>query len=389
MLVSLHFKTMLFMSGLLAAALSILLYVIHQRTPMLKGLKHWVYANILICLAIITFIQKGIAVETRALIGGLLMVSGLAMYLISIRIFELYPLKPKSIQNSLTAFVMINVLVTFISDNEYYSVIFNTVLCIGFSLFCASFLLKDSRHKRDSEYRFTGICFILFAGLTLLRLQQFALDSMSPVDHITNWDLNEITFLLCMLCLLAVNFGFIAMVNERMVELLEHASRHDWLTNTLTRGNLEKSAEAQTLKTIKLRQPQAMLLLDLDKFKSINDAYGHLCGDAVLQTFADLIKDNAREIDLVGRYGGEEFCIIMPNTTEAEALILAERIRHKFESTSIAFNDEAIRCTVSIGVCDSSGIDANFNTMFSAADESLYAAKNSGRNKTVAYSSLP
>lgn len=388
MFAALDFKTMLFMSGVLAVALSLLLLAIHKRDDMLKGLKHSVYANFLISFSIITFIQSGISVELRALIGGLFIVYGLAMYLISIRIFELDALNARWINNALIVVVFINLFITFLSKNEYVSIIFNTLLCAVISLLCAHYLLKRSRHKHYSEYRFTGICFIIFAGLTLFRLYILAANNIQPVEHLTQWNLNKITFLLCMLSLLAINFGFIAMVNERMAELLEHAAGHDWLTNTLTRGHLEKSAEAQTLKTIKLKQSQAMLLMDLDNFKSINDTYGHLFGDEVIQAFADLIKKNAREIDLIGRYGGEEFCIIMPNATEAEALILAERIRHKFESSPIIFNDEKINCTVSIGLCDSSSIKANFNTMFSAADKSLYAAKNAGRNKIVAYSSL-
>lgn len=388
MFAALDFKTMLFMSGLLAVALSLLLLVIHRRDNMLKGLKYWVYANFLISFSIITFIQTGISVEVRALIGGLFIVYGLAMYLISIRIFELNPLSPQLIRNALIALVIINLLITFFFKNEYISIIFNTTLCVAISAVCAHYLLKRSHHKHYSEYKFTGICFIIFAGLTFFRLYILSTNNIEPVEHLTQWGLNKITFLLCMLSLLAINFGFIAMLNERMAELLEHSAGHDWLTNTLTRGHLEKSAEAQTLKTIKLKQSQAMLLMDLDNFKSINDTYGHLFGDKVIQAFADLIKDNAREIDLIGRYGGEEFCILMPNATETEALILAERIRQKFESSPINLNDEKINCTVSIGICDSNSIKAQFSTMFSAADESLYAAKNAGRNTIVAYSSL-
>ncbi len=388
MLATLDFKTMLFMSGVLAVALSLLLLVIHQRDNMLKGLKHWVYANILLSFSIITFIQSGISVDVRALIGSLFFVYGLTMYLISIRIFELEPLKIQSIQNALIAIVIINLLITFFLKNAYISILFNTSLCIAISVLCAHYLLKRSRHKHYREYIFTGICFVIFAGLTFFRLYILAANNIQPVEHLTQWNLNKITFLLCMLSLLAINFGFIAMVNEKMAELLEHAAGRDWLTNTLTRGHLEKSAEAQTLKTIKLKQSQAMLLMDLDRFKLINDTYGHLFGDKVLQIIADLIKDNAREIDLIGRYGGEEFCIIMPNASEAEAFILAERIRRKFESSPIMFNGQPISCTVSIGLCDSNSIHAHFNTMFSAADKSLYAAKNAGRNKIVAYSSL-
>lgn len=95
----------------------------------------------------------------------------------------------------------------------------------------------------------------------------------------------------------------------------------------------------------------------------------------MIQTFARLAQDNMRDEDLLGRYGGEEFCIIMPNSTETEALILAERIRQKFAEMTMMFDGQPIKCTVSAGVCDSSHLGHEFKRMFSGADESLYAAK--------------
>lgn len=388
MFAALEFKTMLFMSGLLAVALSILLLAIHQRSAMLKGLKYWVYANLLISFAIISFIQQDYSLETRAFLGGLLMVSGLFMYLVSIRIFELHPLNLKLIKRAMAALVFSNLLISLFSNNVYVSVVFNTALCMLLSLASAIYLLHYSRYKHHGEHQFTGLCFIVFTGFTSYRFYVLALDSVNPVEHLTAWNLNELTFLACMLSVLAINFGFIAMVNEKLVELLEQSTKLDWLTGILNRKNLEKNAEIMAAQTLKFKQSHAMLLMDLDKFKSINDTYGHLFGDQVIQVFADLIKDNVREIDLIGRYGGEEFCVLMPNSTESEALILAERIRQKYEATPILYNGEAFKFTVSIGVCDSNKAGMYFKNMFSAADQSLYVAKSSGRNQVAIFSRL-
>ena len=388
MFAALEFKTMLFMSGLLAVALSLLLLAIHQHAAILKGLKHWVCANFLIGISVIIFIQSDIALEVRALVGGLLMVSGLAMYYVAIRIFELYPIKLQWLQKALGFLVVSNLLISFYSSNEYVSVVFNTTTCAVITLICAIYLLKYSRHKHNGQNQFTGICFLAFTGLTIYRLYILASDTVEPVEALTSWNLNELTFLACMLSVLAINFGFIAMVNQRLAELLEYSAAHDWLTGTMNRKKLEQSADAMNAKMAKSKRPQAMLLMDLDKFKSINDTYGHLFGDTVIKAFSEVVKDNAREVDLIGRYGGEEFCVLMPDSSEAEALILAERIRRKFEATPIIFNNREIKCTVSIGACDSSTVDGSFKNMFSAADQSLYAAKNSGRNKVVAYSRL-
>ncbi len=191
-----------------------------------------------------------------------------------------------------------------------------------------------------------------------------------------------------MVSVLAINFGFILMVNEKLTALLAHTAGHDWLTGLMNRGNLEQVAERLTLKAEKSKRMQAMLLMDLDYFKDINDTFGHLLGDEVIKTFARLAKNNMREIDVLGRYGGEEFCALMPNTNEQEALLVAERIRCFFEDTTIMSGEGPVKCTVSIGVCDSKMVGKDFKSMFSAADQALYAAKKSGRNKVILYSSL-
>ncbi len=384
----LEFRTMLFMAGLLAVALSILLLTINSRAAMLNGLKEWVYANLLIGGAIITFTQVLVPLNIRAFIGGFLVVSGLGLYFISIRIFDQRPIARQYIQSAFIVFILIKILIAALSKNEYASVVFNTAICMILTAVTALYLLIYSNQKRSPEYRFTGAFFVIFTGITLWRFYVLSGDTVSPVTHLTEWTLNEVTFLGCMLSVLAINFGFIAMVNARLAELLAYTAGHDWLTGVMNRGNLEKGAELLTLKTIKSKQTQAMLLMDLDEFKTINDTYGHLFGDEVIQMFAQLAKNNMRDIDLLGRYGGEEFCILMPNASEKEALMLAERIRQKYENMPILLNGQSVKCTVSAGVCDSSQLGSDFKSMFSAADKALYAAKKSGRNKVVLYSSL-
>lgn len=388
MFADLEFRTMLFMAGLLAVALSVLLLTINYRTVVLNGLKEWVCANLLIGGAIITFTQIAVPLDIRAFIGGLLIVSGLGLYFISIRIFDQRPIARQYIQYSLIVFMLIKILFAAFAKNEYASVVFNTAICIILTAASALYLLKYSSQKRSSEYRFTGTFFVIFTGFTLWRFYILCADTASPIMHLTEWTLNEVTFLGCMLSVLAINFGFIAMVNARLAELLAYTAGHDWLTGLMNRGNLEKGAELLTLKTMKSKQTQAMLLMDLDHFKEINDTYGHQFGDKVIKTFAKLAKDNMRDIDLLGRYGGEEFCILMPNASEKEALMLAERIRKKYETMPIILNGQSVKCTVSAGVCDSSQVGSDFKNMFSVADKALYAAKKAGRNKVVLYSSL-
>ena len=384
---SLDYRTMLFMSGLLAVALSVLLVTINVRIATLHGLLYWVCANLLIGVAVIIFIFDIIPLNIRAFVGGLCIVFGLALYSVAIIVFDRLQIASDIIKKLVFAIVIINIAIILFSSNEYISIVFNTALCIVLSITSAVLLIKSHKaQKKSIEHRITGVLFIVFAALTLYRLSIVSLDQVSPVKHLTEWTQNEITFLACMLSVLAINFGFIAMLNVRLSEQLLHAAGHDWLTGVMNRGRLEQASELMRASSNRLRQPQSMLLMDLDGFKAINDTYGHLAGDKVIKIFAELVTGTIRGIDILGRYGGEEFCVLMPNTNEIEASTLAERIREKYETTPIFLDGERIRCTVSIGVCDSSYVGNDFNNMFEAADKALYTAKNAGRNKVIIFS---
>lgn len=386
---TLDYRTMLFMSGLVAVALSALLLTIYARLATFHGLgiTYWVSANLLIGLSIIIFIVDIVPLNIRALIGGLCIVVGLALYFVAIKAFEQFQLAPVIVKKILAVFILINTAVTIFSRNEYASILLNTLLCVVISIVTALFLLK----KRDSqkkliEHQFTALFFVIFACLTFYRLLVFSSNQINPLQHLSQWGQNETTFLACMLSILAINFGFIAMVNVRVSEQLAHTAGHDWLTGVMNRGRLEQMAEVIKTNSIRYGQTQAMLLMDLDGFKTINDTYGHLFGDKVIKAFAALVSDSIRGVDALGRYGGEEFCIIMPNTNEAAAYVLAERIRQKYATTPIFVDNIELTFTVSIGVSDSSQVGNDFKDMFEAADKALYSAKNAGKNKTVAHS---
>ena len=131
--------------------------------------------------------------------------------------------------------------------------------------------------------------------------------------------------------------------------------------------------------------PLTLMLVDLDHFKQVNDKYGHDCGDQVLAEFARVLFDNAREIDIVGRYGGEEFLMILPNTDAIRAAVVAERVRKATEEHVYRHKEFLVRITVSIGLA-SIPANAALRTeadLLRAADEALYRAKRTTRNKVI------
>ena len=131
-------------------------------------------------------------------------------------------------------------------------------------------------------------------------------------------------------------------------------------------------------------QPCAVLLLDIDFFKRVNDNFGHLTGDAVLQAVASGLQSQVRSLDVVGRVGGEEFLIVLPNTTLVDALTLADRIRQFVENMPIDFANMVHHVTLSIGVSLLCYEDADVSQVCDRADRALYEAKTSGRNQVCA-----
>ena len=165
-------------------------------------------------------------------------------------------------------------------------------------------------------------------------------------------------------------------ITDGLTELFNHRHVHQ-----LLRDEFERSGRSG--------EPVAVAMLDLDRFKSINDTYGHPTGDVILYETARILRDTAREIDMVGRYGGEEFIAILPNTDEEEAGRFAERVRAAVEAH--VYRDEAneIRMTVSAGVASFPAPETDSpEALLKRADEALYEAKESGRNRVVRASQM-
>jgi two-component system cell cycle response regulator len=169
-------------------------------------------------------------------------------------------------------------------------------------------------------------------------------------------------------------------INDQLVRI----ARTDALTGIDNRRCLEERLDETLEHSLRLNEPFACVMCDLDMFKSVNDTHGHQAGDEVLRQFAQILRDHAREIDWVGRYGGEEFMLILPGATQDAAVAFAERMRKAVEGRTFAFAGTAIRRTVSCGVAGwpHPGI-RDAEALVRAADHALYVAKAGGRNRVI------
>lgn len=166
-------------------------------------------------------------------------------------------------------------------------------------------------------------------------------------------------------------------------EVLEKWAHRDALTGLLNRREFEAQADLALMRARRDGSGLAALMFDLDHFKKINDRYGHPIGDAAIRTMSDILRSSLRETDLVARVGGEEFMVLMPNSSALDAAEVAEKIRLRVLNTPIPVEHELpLIITVSAGVAEiSAGHSASFEALYSATDQALYAAKHRGRNR--------
>jgi diguanylate cyclase (GGDEF)-like protein len=159
----------------------------------------------------------------------------------------------------------------------------------------------------------------------------------------------------------------------------------DDLTGLFNRRHFTRQGMKELGLAQRSQQPCALIMLDIDHFKAINDTHGHQAGDDVLKTLARVIGQNVREADTVGRLGGEELAVLLPNTDGEVAASLAERLRQSVEAIPHVVNGQALTVTVSLGVASLWANTDTLDTLLSRADQAMYAAKHQGRNRVMIY----
>ncbi len=169
------------------------------------------------------------------------------------------------------------------------------------------------------------------------------------------------------------------------VERLSTQVRTDHLTGLNNKQHLVISLENEMERTRRSSQPTTIMLIDADHFKSVNDTHGHVIGDKVLENLSDIIRRSIRKIDIPCRFGGEEFCVILPSTSSLVGYQVAERLRKMVEESSLSLESgEQLNITVSIGISTYTYSNQISQEKFiSLCDEQLYTAKRSGRNQVA------
>lgn len=187
------------------------------------------------------------------------------------------------------------------------------------------------------------------------------------------------------LMIVAVPIACLLMATERLHENLRRMAMNDDLTGLLNRRAFMDEARRHFARALRQGSPLSVLMIDLDHFKKINDARGHDAGDAVLAAFADELRAGLRRSDLPCRYGGEEFCVLLPDTGMDGAAALAENLRRRFAAVEVPFDGAMLSATISIGVAEAQPAMHMIEEAISQADRALYAAKRGGRDCVIRF----
>ena len=246
-----------------------------------------------------------------------------------------------------------------------------------------SLLLVLQGRIGEPRFRFGKLYTGVFMGLSLvLSLARGAVVWVTQplLPEGMNAQIHQVVAVFYPSVMVALTTGLVLIAFERLKDELEFLVSHDPLTGAFSRRGFLSLAESEISRALRMGRRTAMLIIDLDHFKQVNDNFGHHVGDLVLCKFVDIARSCLRREDMLGRFGGEEFMVLLPETKPQAALVVAERIRTAVFASRVTLPPQQIRFTVSVGVANLSQ-GGTLEELLKLADKAMYLAKFRGRNR--------
>jgi diguanylate cyclase (GGDEF)-like protein len=380
-------KTIIFMSMLLTFMLSMLLGITRVHHKGLKGPGYWAIGNLVVGLGMVLVLMQ-LDAKVLFLPGTALIGAGLSLYINGIQAFSG---KVPDHRIPLLVFALlfvVDVYFMLINKDIRSTVVIDALIFSLVYLACARLTFAQDEGLLGNLYWITSSLFLFLALLMAGRAISAASVDISVLNSFATWPVNAYTFMVGAVSQFFISSLFVLMLSYQLNKNLASMVTVDGLTGILNRRGLEDSCEKMQGLCRRIHMGMAVLLIDIDHFKKVNDKHGHLIGDDVLRHIATVVSNVLRTGDVAGRYGGEEFVVFMPNTNESEASILAERIRAAVEITPFEAGKLKVPVTISIGAADSVRAGYDFKGLIAAADATLYAAKKGGRNKVLRYTEV-
>lgn len=259
-----------------------------------------------------------------------------------------------------------------------------TVFASILYLFAAFTILRTHRVGARNALRFVAASMFVVVAVWNTRFIAVWM-SAGPAADRSAADLPLSIFAIAQLLLVVAATLGLLWTEVRIVETdLKHAALSDWLTGLHNRRAMHARFIEGLSRAQRHNEPFALVTFDIDHFKRINDRYGHLAGDSLLREIAATLRDAKRTEDQLGRHGGEEFLLLLPNQDRDEAMQIADRLREQVANMVVDYGGHELQVTMSAGVSAYPGDGSNWDQLFGTADRRLYLAKQAGRNRVVA-----
>jgi diguanylate cyclase (GGDEF)-like protein len=339
----------------------------------------WALGNVAVCAGLALTNLDSVPLLVNTIFGYGVIGFGLALVLRGLRLYCAETLSWQTIAVITAVALLIPAYFTLIAPSLRARLCFSGFYFAILNWLCA---LVVARH---GHWRVVGISVAGFSllGLALLLRGVHMLLHGDPADGASSLVM-ALTTLAIPLAQICIVFGLILMVMWRYAERLRRLSTLDALTGALNRAGLEIQGKRVGLRALRGGRSLAVIMIDVDYFKVINDTYGHPVGDEVLRHLARLLKIELRPHDLMARFGGEEFVLVLDGVDRAAALTVAERLRTRIESEVVELDQLSVRYTASLGVVCSDQHDYDLIHLISAGDAAMYEAKRGGRNRVAA-----
>lgn len=386
---NLDIRTMMVMISALCLIFSGLLTLAGLHAGKIQGVQQWAMGSLCIGLGLgFSYTQLESSGSSWVLVfGATLVAGGIGLQFNGIQAFK------KGSYNGYIPWLLAGIVFTqsmwlvILHPNIHARVIANSLVFALSNAACAQALFIRIEQPLRTAYWFTGAS---FAVVTMVFLARAIIVFLAPADSYglyTQASINPVSFFVGSMAQMCLAFGLVLMLNYRLAADLQKLAASDALTGAMNRRSLEQEAARLSARCTRTGDTLALMMIDVDHFKSINDRYGHPMGDEVLKQLTAVAQKVIRSDDYFARYGGEEFCILLPSTLEKDAWILADRLRQIYAEMMLEFNGEVLHSTISIGISDSLHAGVELTSLVAAADQAMYRAKQEGRNRVVLHSS--
>lgn len=382
-------RTIGIFSAMTPLVLGLIMLIYLRERKVYGGFKHWILANFGLSVGYMFVSLQGVIPDFFPnLLGNILIVY--SVILIYEGIEQFYGRAPFSRFNYFVLVVYIFLLLdlTFFSLNNQALTAFSSLASCILILHTGTRFFYSSIPELERTSKVAGYVFFITALFPWMRAVS-TFFSAGPMAYFSSILMSwfSVVFIVSIV-MWTFHFFFL---NSARLELdlemtrakLELISRTDPLTNLYNRRHFDEQAEVEFQRAKRSGRPVTLLLLDIDEFKSINDTYGHDTGDFVLLLLAEILREEVRPFDLIARYGGDEFVIMLMDTDEMQARSIAERIRTRVMETMFESESVMVHVTLSIGIAPVDPSERDLRSILKRSDNALYAAKQQGRNCVI------